>query len=31
MTDPVSRASETMASCTEAFVTQGMEATGTHG
>ncbi len=31
MTDPISRASETMAACTEAFVSGRGEATGTHG
>ena len=31
MTDPISRASETMAACTDAFVTGKGEATGTHG
>ena len=31
MTDPIGRASETMAACTEAFVTGGGKATGTHG
>jgi hypothetical protein len=30
MTDPISRASETMAKCTDAFVTP-MTGTGTHG
>jgi NADH-quinone oxidoreductase subunit G len=31
MTDPISRASETMAKCTETYVTGEAEATGTHG
>ncbi|MDY0883012.1 NADH-quinone oxidoreductase subunit NuoG [Dongia soli] len=31
MTDPISRASETMAKCTEAFVQPAAEKTGTHG
>ncbi len=31
MTDPISRASETMAACTDAFVSGRGEATGTHG
>jgi NADH-quinone oxidoreductase subunit G len=31
MTDPISRASETMAACSEAFVWNKGEATGTHG
>lgn len=31
MTDPISRSSETMASCSEAFVWKTGEATGTHG
>jgi NADH-quinone oxidoreductase subunit G len=31
MTDPISRASETMAKCTETFGTAEAEATGTHG
>ena len=31
MTDPISRASETMAKCTETYVTGETEATGTHG
>lgn len=31
MTDPISRASETMAKCTATYVTGEAEATGTHG
>ncbi len=31
MTDPISRASETMAKCTATFITGEAEATGTHG
>jgi hypothetical protein len=31
MTDPISRASETMAACSETFVWNKGEATGTHG
>ncbi len=31
MTDPISRASETMAACTEAFLGGGARKTGTHG
>ncbi len=31
MTDPISRASETMAKCTETYVAGGVEATGTYG
>jgi NADH-quinone oxidoreductase subunit G len=31
MTDPISRSSETMAQCTEAFVQPAAEKTGTHG
>jgi len=31
MTDPISRASETMAACTETFVNAGTEKTGTDG
>ena len=31
MTDPISRASETMAECTETFGAPDAEATGTHG
>ncbi|WP_448187898.1 NADH-quinone oxidoreductase subunit NuoG [Azospirillum sp. sgz301742] len=31
MTDPISRASETMARCTETFVSPAQERTGTHG
>jgi len=31
MTDPISRSSETMAQCTEAFVQPATEKTGTHG
>jgi NADH-quinone oxidoreductase subunit G len=31
MTDPISRASETMAKCTETYVAGGVEATGTSG
>jgi len=31
MTDPISRASETMAQCTREFINGGEEATGTHG
>ena len=31
MTDPISRASETMAECTRSYVTGEEKATGTHG
>ena len=31
MTDPISRASETMAQCVEAFGLGGKKGTGTHG
>jgi NADH-quinone oxidoreductase subunit G len=31
MTDPIGRASKTMAECTAQFVTQAGERTGTHG
>ena len=31
MTDPISRASETMAKCVETFIAPDAEATGTHG
>jgi NADH-quinone oxidoreductase subunit G len=31
MTDPISRASVTMAKCTETFILPAREKTGTHG